>query len=81
MTNITSSKANFIAIPVTDISLLLIMLVGLFRLRSDGIGIVGLARVLWRQVILVLASCISFDSLIFFSLREGYHLAPAGHGV
>ena len=41
------------------------MLVGLFRLRSDSIGIGGLARVLWRQVILVLASCGSFNSLIY----------------
>ena len=65
VTNLPSSKPNLIAIPVTDISLLLIMLVGLFRLRSDGMGIVGLAQVLWRQVIPVLASCGSFNSLIY----------------
>ena len=53
-TNLPSSKLNLIAIPVTDISLLLIMLVGLLRLRGDGGGIVGLARTLWRQVILFL---------------------------
>ena len=80
MTNLPSSKPSLIAIPITDISLLLIMLVGLFRLRGDGMGIVGLAQVLWRQVILVLASCGSFDSLIFFSILEGYHLAPPRHG-
>lgn len=33
----------------TDISLLFIMLVGLFRLRRRG-GIFPLAQVLWRQV-------------------------------
>lgn len=36
--------------PVTDIALLLIMLVGLFRLRCHGGGTFGLAQVLWRQV-------------------------------
>ena len=65
VTNLPSTIPNLIAIPVSDISLLLIMLVGLFRLRGDGIGIVGMARVLWRQVILVLASCVSFNSLIY----------------
>jgi len=35
---------------VTDISLLFIMLVGLFRLRRRGGGTFPLAQVLWRQV-------------------------------
>jgi len=74
------SELNLIIIPVTDISLLLIMLVGLFRLRSGGIGLVGLARVLWRQVILVLLSHGSFNPLIFFfSPLEGDPLASACH--
>jgi hypothetical protein len=34
---------------VTDVSLLLIMLVGLFRLRRGG-STFGLAQVLWKQV-------------------------------
>ena len=34
---------------ITDISLLLIMLVGLFRLRRHGSAF-GLNQVLWRQV-------------------------------
>jgi len=70
-TNLPSSKLNLIAIPVTDISLLLIMLVGLFRLRGDGMGAVGLARVLWRQVISVLACRDSFNPLISFHYAKG----------
>jgi len=34
---------------ITDVSLLLVMLVGLFRLRHRG-STFGLAQVLWRQV-------------------------------
>ena len=34
---------------ITDISLLFIMLIGLFRLRRRG-GTFPLAQVLWRQV-------------------------------
>jgi len=39
-----------IAMAITDIALLLIMLVGLFRLRHSGNDMFGLAQVLWRQV-------------------------------
>ena len=35
---------------VTDIALLLVMLVGLLRLRRQGGGMVGIGQVLWRQV-------------------------------
>lgn len=35
---------------VTDIALLLIMLLGLFRLRLRGVGTYGLVQLLWRQV-------------------------------
>jgi len=35
---------------VTDVALLLIMLVGLLRLRVRGVGTFGLAQLLWRQV-------------------------------
>ena len=67
-TNLPSGKPNLIAIPVTDISLLLMVLVGLFRMRGEGIGIFGVAQVLWRQVILVLASRSYINPLIFFHL-------------
>jgi hypothetical protein len=39
-----------IAIPLTDIALLLIMFIGLFRMRLAGGGMIGMAHVLWRQV-------------------------------
>lgn len=48
--NIESTELNMIAMAITDIALLLIMLVGLFRLRHHGHDMFGLAQVLWRQV-------------------------------
>jgi hypothetical protein len=39
-----------IAMAVTDIALLLIMLVGLLRLRYHGNDMFGLTQVLWKQV-------------------------------
>jgi len=41
---------NLVVMLATDIILLLIMLVGLFRLHRHGGGKFGLAQVLWRQV-------------------------------
>ena len=38
------------AMLVADIALLLIMLVGLYRLRRRGMGTVGLVEHLWRQM-------------------------------
>ena len=48
--NSESNKLNITVLLVTDIVLLLTMLVGLLRLRSDGIGAHGVAQLLWRQV-------------------------------
>jgi len=48
--NIESSKLNIIVTLITDITLLLIMLVGLLRLRRYGAGTFGLGRLLWKQV-------------------------------
>jgi hypothetical protein len=46
-----TSRLEFIPVVlVTDIALLLIMLVGLFRLRREGGGTFGLSQFLWRQV-------------------------------
>ena len=39
-----------ITIAITDIALLLMMLIGLFRLHHHGNDMFGLAQVLWRQV-------------------------------
>jgi hypothetical protein len=47
--NPDSSKINIIAGLICDGLLLLIMLVGLLRLRLD-IGVFGLGRILWNQV-------------------------------
>ena len=47
------------------------MLVGLFRQRGDGIGMVGLIWVLWRQVILVLASRGSLNPADIFHFGKG----------
>ena len=60
---------------VTDVALLLIMLVGLCRLRHDG-GAFGLTQLLWRQVrrIVFLAGRFSFGPLIVPSFK-GTHLA------
>jgi hypothetical protein len=43
-----SNKPNIIVTLVTDIVLLLMMLVGLFRLRRYGAGTLG--QLLWKQV-------------------------------
>jgi len=69
-TNLPSSKLNLIAIPATDISLLLIMLVGLFRLRGEGMGMAGLGRLIWKQGILwlLLALAAEIPPVVFVSL-------------
>ena len=48
--NTPKNKAALISMAVTDIILLLIMLVGLLRLRVPGGGTFGLAHLLWKQV-------------------------------
>jgi len=45
-----SNTASLISMAVTDIILLLIMLVGLLRLRFQSGGTFGLARLLLKQV-------------------------------
>ena len=49
MTNMDSNKINIILSLASDVILLLIMLVGLLRMRIE-IREFGLARVLWNQV-------------------------------
>jgi hypothetical protein len=48
--NLESTKPTVIGSLVTDVVLLLIMLVGLFRMRLETGGAFGLARILWKQV-------------------------------
>jgi hypothetical protein len=48
--NINTGKATMIVSFVTDILLLVIMLVGLFRLESHRPGAMATGRFLWNQV-------------------------------
>jgi hypothetical protein len=48
--NFDSNKINVIATLTTDIALLLIMLIGLLRLRLTAGGALSLGRILWKQV-------------------------------
>ena len=48
--NSDSSKLNIIVLLITDSVLLLTVLVGLLRLRGDGVGTSSLGRLLWKQV-------------------------------
>ena len=50
MLNSERNKLNIIVLLVTDITLLLTVLVGLLRLRGDGIGTFGVGKLLWKQV-------------------------------
>jgi len=48
--NSDSSKLYIIIVVVTDIVLLLTLLIGLLRWRSDGGGRFGIGGLLWKQV-------------------------------
>jgi hypothetical protein len=48
--NFESTKITVVASLVTDIGLLLIMLIGLLRLRLEAGGALSLGRILWNQV-------------------------------
>jgi hypothetical protein len=48
--NFDSTKPAIIGSLVSDIGLLLIMLIGLLRLRRESGGFLALGRTLWRQV-------------------------------
>ncbi|KAH9962365.1 hypothetical protein BC827DRAFT_1375837 [Russula dissimulans] len=54
MPNTESNKLAITAMPVTDIALLLIMLIGLLRLRHRGGGRFDLGRLLWKQGVIYL---------------------------
>ncbi|KAH9984831.1 hypothetical protein BJV77DRAFT_1035671 [Russula vinacea] len=63
-----SNKPNIIVTLVTDIVLLLMMLVGLFRLRRYGAGTLG--QLLWKQGViwLFLATIAEVTPVVFISL-------------
>ena len=48
--NTESTKLNIIVTLITDVILLLIMLVGLLRIRRYGCGKFGLGHLMWKQV-------------------------------
>jgi hypothetical protein len=48
--NVDSTKPAIIGSFFSDIALLLIMLIGLLRLRREGGGAFALGRTLWKQV-------------------------------
>ena len=50
MLNSEEIKPTFVVTLVTDIILLVTMLVGLFRLRTNANSAFGVGRLLWKQV-------------------------------
>jgi hypothetical protein len=50
ISDIHSTKLNMITFLVTDVTLLLIMLIGLIRLGFHEPGVYGLGRLMWKQV-------------------------------
>lgn len=70
-TNTESNKLNIIVTLVTDVILLLIMLVGLIRLRRNGAGTFGLGQLLWRQGVIwfFFATVAEVPPTVFVSLN------------
>ena len=50
ITNVDTSKLSLVSLFASDLTLLLIMLAGLLRLRRRGTGTLDLGRLLWTQV-------------------------------
>jgi hypothetical protein len=48
--NTKSNAATFVSMFISDFILLLVMLVGLLRMRHRGAGTFDLGRLLWKQV-------------------------------
>ncbi|KAH9956529.1 hypothetical protein BC827DRAFT_753054 [Russula dissimulans] len=68
--NIQSEKLNLIATLVTDISLLVIMLIGLLRLRFHERSALGLGHLLWRQGLIwfLIATLVEVPHVVFICL-------------
>ncbi|KAI0279432.1 hypothetical protein BGY98DRAFT_968908 [Russula aff. rugulosa BPL654] len=64
------NKPTIIVTLITDIMLLLIMLVGLLRLRRYGVGTFGLTQLLWKQGViwLFIATFAEVTPVVFISL-------------
>jgi hypothetical protein len=48
--DLTTIKESFVFMLITDFVLLFTILIGLLRLRRDGVGTCGLGLLLWKQV-------------------------------
>ncbi|KAI0294350.1 hypothetical protein BC826DRAFT_340898 [Russula brevipes] len=66
-----TSAPTLIAMLVTDLSLLLLMLVGLLHMRRDGGGTFGLSQLLWKQglIWLLIATIAEAVPVIFIALN------------
>jgi len=63
--NIEGTRLTMITTLITDIVLLLIMLIGLLRLGfSERGGVLGMGRLMWRQV-----GMSAFSLIVGFSIR------------
>jgi len=75
--NTRGNLLTLIAMAITDITLLVIMLAGLFRLRQCGGGTFGLAQFLWKQgviwILLAAAAEIPPAVLIVLDLNDEYN--------
>jgi hypothetical protein len=70
--NTQGNEPNVISTLVTDIVLLLIMLIGLYRLQCHGGGTFRLGRLLWKQVKLYLAMVLVLSLFTYvFSVPKG----------
>lgn len=70
ITNVENNKATIISMFITDFILLVIMLVGSFRMGVRRVGTFALGRLLWKQGViwLLLATTIEFLPVVFISL-------------
>ncbi|KAH9962340.1 hypothetical protein BC827DRAFT_1197716 [Russula dissimulans] len=68
--NVMSNKSATISVLASDIVLLLIMFIGLFRVRRRSGGTFGLARLLWKQgvIYLLVATAAEVPPLVFIYL-------------
>jgi hypothetical protein len=57
--------------PITDVLLLLIILIGLLRPRRAGGGKVGLTRLLWKRVCYRLSLTVVFRFIGIFPIVRG----------
>ncbi|KAH9990081.1 hypothetical protein BJV77DRAFT_1069105 [Russula vinacea] len=71
MTNFDSTKYSSISSLSSDLALLIIMLIGLLRLRCEGGGVFALGRTLWKQglIWLLLATIAELPPVVFFILN------------